>query len=79
MTDTQVEHKNVAPEEESLESLTLTVQEKPDSGPAHYNLGLALSRNGQLEESVAEFRKALKLKPGMLEARINIAAVLLQQ
>ena len=36
---------------------------KPDYAEAHNNLGIALTDQGKLDEAVAEYREAIRLKP----------------
>ena len=35
----------------------------PDSAEAHNNFGIALFRLGKLEEAIAQFQEALRIKP----------------
>jgi hypothetical protein len=46
---------------------------------AHYNLGLALVQRGEWDSGLLEFRTALRLKPGLLEARNQCSRILLQK
>ena len=46
-----------------------------DSAEGHYNLGNALARRGQYDEAIAAYDRALKLQPGMDDARANRATV----
>ena len=50
-----------------------------DRRPAevHYNLGLALANQGQLDEAALEYRLALESKPDHAEAHNNLGNVLL--
>jgi predicted O-linked N-acetylglucosamine transferase (SPINDLY family) len=49
---------------------------RPDFAGAHHNLGFALSDKGQLEESIAEYRQAIRLKPNYVEAHSNLGLAL---
>ena len=46
---------------------------------AHNNLGLALFREGKLEEAASHFSMALKIRPQSLDYRSNMGAVLAKQ
>ena len=63
------------PEEATREYLRAT-QLDPAYPSAHYNLGLALARQGRLPEAIAEFREALRLKPDYSAAQTNLALAL---
>ena len=52
---------------------------KPDSADLPYNLGIALGRQGMLEEAAANYRQALRLKPDHAEAYHNLGVALTQQ
>ncbi|MEJ2233191.1 MAG: tetratricopeptide repeat protein [Syntrophobacterales bacterium] len=43
---------------------------------AHNNLGVALARQGKMDEAVAQFEKALWLKPDYAQARKNLELAL---
>ena len=45
----------------------------PDSPIPHNNLGNTLAQDGRLEEAIAEYQTALRLKPDYAEARANLA------
>ena len=36
---------------------------------AHFNLGIALARQGQVDAAIAQFTNALQIKPDFAEAR----------
>lgn len=48
----------------------------PDSAPAHYNLGIALSAQRRFDEAMAEFREAIRLDPDHAGAHNNLGAML---
>jgi tetratricopeptide (TPR) repeat protein len=56
-------------------------EDKGQAGTAveHYNRGLRLAQEGELDLAIKEFTTARKLRPGMLETRVNIAGLLLQK
>jgi len=64
---------------DTIEDLERKLAQDPDSANLHYNLGLALVRAKQWDRATVEFRSSMKLKPGLLEARVNIAGILLQK
>jgi Flp pilus assembly protein TadD len=43
---------------------------------AQNNLGVALARQGRLNEAIFHFTEALRLKPGFLKAQNNLAIAL---
>src|SRR5262249_2140184 len=56
------------------------VKAHPDSGEAHYNLGIVYIENGEPErkfdEAAAEFREALRLRPDFVAAYSKLGAAL---
>ena len=53
-----------------------TVDKAPDNFRGHNNLGLALAGRGQIDEALAHYQTALKIKPDYAEARNNLGAAL---
>ncbi len=51
----------------------------PNDYAAHFNLGLAYSFLHRDAEGIAEYRKALELKPDLVEAQLNAGILLLRQ
>ena len=43
---------------------------------AHYNLGVALTGLGHVDKAMAQYRKAIEIKPACVEARYNLAVLL---
>ena len=52
---------------------------KPNSAPAYYNLGTALTVARRLDAAAAEYRKALQIDPEYANAHNNLGSVLLSQ
>jgi serine/threonine protein kinase/Flp pilus assembly protein TadD len=63
--------------EEAVRYLTAALALKPDSPPAHLNLGSALWKHGRHEEALAAFRKAVALKRDYAEAHGHLGDALL--
>jgi tetratricopeptide (TPR) repeat protein len=53
-----------------------TIAENPDCWLAHYNLGVALARRGQVDAAIAHYQQALKSKPDFAEAHYNFGVAL---
>lgn len=52
-----------------------TVGKSPDNARAHNNLGYAYFHAGRTAEALAEYRSALRLRPGYERARENLASL----
>src|SRR3954452_6205143 len=63
----------------AAQAFTKAVEADPKDYSAHFNLALAYSFLGKDAEGVAEYRKALELKPGLYEAELNAGILLLRQ
>lgn len=50
----------------AIEEWEQALQEKPDSAPAHYNLGVAREAMGQLEQAREHYKKAARIDPDKL-------------
>ena len=48
----------------------------PTDAEAHNNLGTALEATGKLDEAIAEYREAIRLKPDYAEAHYNLGLTL---
>ena len=55
-----------------------TVAKAPHNYRAHLNLGNALAERGHIDEAIADYRKALELKPDYAEAHYNLGKRLAQ-
>jgi tetratricopeptide (TPR) repeat protein len=53
-----------------------TVIKRPDNPRAHYNLGNALFRTGEVPEAIGHYEQALRLKPDMADAHYNLGLAL---
>ena len=56
-----------------------TVTKQPANPRAHYNLGLALAREGRAEDATAEFRAAVTLQPNHAFAHFQLGTQFLQR
>jgi len=56
-----------------------TLQVSPFSWSAHNGLGIIYYQNGQVDQAIGEYQKALDIYPSYVEARYNLATALLQK
>jgi tetratricopeptide (TPR) repeat protein len=57
-----------------------TIRRNPDSWFAHYNLGLAWSREpGRLDDAIAQYREAARARPDFADAHYNLALALARE
>jgi tetratricopeptide (TPR) repeat protein len=56
-----------------------TVKKSPDSNVVHCLLGVALAKEGNLDEAVTEYNKALKVTPDYFEVHSNLGNILSRQ
>ena len=52
---------------------------QPDLAQAHNDLGIALCRQGRLEEGIRQFEQALTWRPDLPEAHSNLGVALARQ
>ena len=52
---------------------------KPESAPAHFNLGLALTLTAKVDQAIAQYRRALEIDPHYGLAHNNLGGVLLRR
>lgn len=66
--------------EEAPEKTIHTLQERaaqePNNYRVYFDLGYAYEKQGQYEKAIAEYKKALKIKPDSLEATEHLAFLL---
>jgi tetratricopeptide (TPR) repeat protein len=62
--------------EEAYLFAAVMVAVRPESPGAHYNLGLALYAKGRLDEAIAEYREAIRIKKDFAEAHCNLGVAL---
>ncbi len=64
---------------EARKNLAIAQQSPPaDSAESHYSAGVDLSHAGRLDEAIAEFQAALRLRPQYAEAENNLGVTLTQ-
>ena len=63
----------------AAEAFRKVVAADPSDYGAHFNLALAYGFLGRDEDGIAEYRKALELKPGLYEAELNCGMLLLRR
>jgi tetratricopeptide (TPR) repeat protein len=56
-----------------------TIARNPGCWMAYNNLGLALAADGQVDEAIVEYRKALEIEPGFGGARSNLGVALMDK
>ena len=56
-------HMDLGQTEQSVNFMRSVVEILPDSSKAHFNLGTALTANGELTGAISSQRRALELKP----------------
>jgi tetratricopeptide (TPR) repeat protein len=56
-----------------------TVAASGTSARAHLNLGNTYRNSGRIQQAIAEYKKAMELRPGYLEAMSNLAGMYRQQ
>jgi tetratricopeptide (TPR) repeat protein len=61
-----------------VEQFRKAVAAQPDSVPAHFNLGAALSQTGDLPGAAAQFEESLRLDPNHPNADYNLGLLLSQ-
>jgi len=62
--------------EKEIRYASVAVALRPQSSGAHYNLGLALHNNGQLDEAIPEYLEAIRLKEDYAEAHLQLGDAL---
>ncbi len=65
--------------EETYHFAAVTVALRPGSPGAHLNLGLALAYKGRLDEAIAAYKEAIRIKNDYAEAHHNFGALLCDQ
>ena len=52
---------------------------EPGSATLHYNLGLAYSHKGLIDEAISEMKQALECDPNLPQAYVNLGGLYLQK
>ena len=56
-----------------------TLQENPGCWMAHYNLGVVLSEQGEADQAIDHYRRAVDLRPDYAKAHYNLGRLLVEQ
>ena len=56
----------------AIECYKETVQRKPNSSEAHFNLGVAYGQIGDKQKAIESFKKTIRLRPDTAEAHCNL-------
>jgi len=57
---------------------TATLQKNPRCWMAHYNLGIVLSEQGEADQAIDHYRRAVALRPDYAEAHYNLGRLLVE-
>src|SRR5271166_3144665 len=63
----------------AVDSLMQAVAADPADYSLHFNLALAYSLMGNYAEAIPEYKKTLELKPGLVQAELNLGISLLRE
>ena len=69
----RVEARRVACAADAEAALRRAVELRPDDGDLHYDLGVALGRQGRHAEAERALREAIRVEPDHIRARANVA------
>jgi tetratricopeptide (TPR) repeat protein len=58
---------------------TATLQKNPGCWMAHYNLGIVLGEQGETDQAIDHYRRAVALRPDYAEAHYNLGRLLVEQ
>src|SRR5204863_9950621 len=64
---------------EAINQYRIGVKYQFEDEDCHYNLALALARDGQNDEAVKEYQEALKIFPDYVEAHNNLGNLLVRE
>lgn len=64
---------------DAVRTLQSVVTTDPDMAVAHYQLGMALNRNGDLDHAASEWREAIRLRSDLLDAYRMLALYSMQK
>ena len=57
---------------------TATLQKNPDCWMAHYNLGIVLREQGEADQAIDHYQRAVALRPDYAEAHYNLGRLLVE-
>jgi len=58
---------------------TATLQKNPGCWMAHYNLGIVLTEQGEADQAIDHYKRAVALRPDYAEAHYNLGRLLVEQ
>ena len=64
---------------QAVDELDAELKINPHSGEAEYEIGEAYRKHGEIDQSIAGFRRALRANPNFVEARMALAKAFRQQ
>ena len=67
----QLQQKKI---DESIQTLQQARKNAPDNASGHYQLGLAYKEKGDTQQAESEWREAVRLRPGLVEAWLALGA-----
>jgi tetratricopeptide (TPR) repeat protein len=65
--------------QEAVDNFINAIAAEPKDYSLHFNLALAYSLMGKATEAIPEYKKTLEIKPGLYQAELNLAILLLRE
>ena len=65
--------------DQAIESLQTAIKSDPDSGIAHFNLGVAFDQQGNLQRAQGEWQQAARLRPDWPDPQRSLASLALRK
>ena len=64
---------------QAIADLQVVLKARPEDASAYYWLGIAYGESGRVEPATRHLSRTVELEPGMVKARLQLGALLLQQ